>query len=621
MKLGGGKRSIVIQFIADTVKAARDIDNLTKKMDKARSMSSRGGAGISSGFSSWDRDWYKNAFASPGWQQGLISRTRGPIIPRDRNVDFLARRKFELGIGKLGESAGNASGSILGMIGKFGKMAGVIGIVILGLRTLGKVLGTFFGKILHHGNLIEGNLIQMEVLLGNQRRANDMMKEAIRFSMLTPFTPEETFGAVTASLQYNIDPFKRGAYGLGQNQNVMQILSGLGSFRDIRGQALGVERAAHAVMRGDYRLLRPYRGIVQPAFETAKKVGHVGTPAFTQTFIRELGKIPQIMAMAERHSNSMAGMWSTIKGFAEEFWISISGAGEMAGVVTFWSQLKDIVKDIRDAGIQIMDYLKPGLTEIGSAIGSVFTFIWDLLKQIGKLLGPVLVPGLKIIWQLIRLIFVFVEQILYFVMWIIRVVVQLVSIFVGWFDKLFGLSDRIKAMTSWLVDFIAGMKAAFELDKIYLEWLVDNIGVKFNAFIDRMLKKLREVWDFLKRFYQENHRLIDFFLTFGMSEALQTDPNRSALGTARSVAGSIAAGASKVLQSEAVSGVAGVAGRAAQAVVTGDWENVASGGNGGTVIDNRSTTVHLHPSTRNDARDAAGTVAGQLKSLTVPRIR
>lgn len=673
MKLvGGGKRSIVIQFVADTVKAARDIDNLTKKMDRARTVAGTPSTstrrvigttaagflptmtsgtrtasrtiantlaaellptmasvirqkrktfhGMFDNMDSWDRGWYKRK--APGlkdvstgrrgregeldyvvrsgqkipWQQDLVSRTRGPIQNIDRNLDFLTKRRRELGLRppekakytqgdwgrylfggggsrrfaemvgardkyrrgdwsqwlyggggtkKFGEMAGarlsglsnaaeGASGSIMGMIGKFGKMAGVIGLVVLGLTMMAKALNAILGPIFHHGNIIEGNLIQMEVLLGNAHRANAMMREAIRFSVLTPFTPEETFGAVTASLQYNIDPFKKGAYGLGQNQNVMQILSGLGSFRDIQGNALGVERAAHAVMRGDYRLLRPYRGIVQPAFETAKKAGHVGTPAFTQKFIEELGKIPQIMAMAERHSNSMAGMWSTIKGFAEEFWIAVSGAGEMQGVVTFWSQLKDIVKDIRDGGLQFLDYIRPGLVEFGAMIGSIFKFIWDMAKAAWNFLNAtgMLTAFFKIIWQLLRAIFSIVTGVL-------RTASQLVSLFVDLFmvlfrsfDRVFHFSDFLGGLVKYVTQFVTGIQIMFHMLGIFIRGISREIVQAFERMIQAMKnwildakvfgKTIREWLNLFKSFRSESAVRAAASQIAAYEEALQT---------------------------------------------------------------------------------------------------
>ena len=70
--------------------------------------------------------------------------------------------------------------------------------------------------------------------------------------------------------------------------------------------------------------------------------------------IEELAKVPKIMALANEQADTMATMWSTITGYAEEFWMDLTGAGEETGVVTLWSQLKDILKDIRDGGEKLL---------------------------------------------------------------------------------------------------------------------------------------------------------------------------------------------------------------------------------------------------------------------------
>ena len=179
------------------------------------------------------------------------------------------------------------------------------------------------------GNLVEGAKVQMEVFTRSAKKAASTLREAVRFSMLTPFRPGEVFGATATAMQYGIkDPYKKGAYGLPGGKTAMDLLAGLASFRNAQGEAIGLNRAVYAIARGERRMLRAYGVDVQQAHERSIEKGKAGSWAYVSSMLEQLGKMPQVMNMAKAHSESMAGMWSTIAGFAEEFWRNVSGAAE-----------------------------------------------------------------------------------------------------------------------------------------------------------------------------------------------------------------------------------------------------------------------------------------------------
>lgn len=442
----GVTKSLVIRFIADTARASRKIDMLMNKIQRGTS---------------------RTATQKMGFLEGLL-------------------RKTTSGFNEMGE-AGEAAFS------KIAKKA----TVVLGILV---AFGYSMRQTFKFGTLVENSLVALEVLQGSTARAQKTMKDAMRFSLLTPFTPSEVFSATQAAAQYNIDLYKKGAYGLKGNQNVAQILAGMGSFVDLSGNKIGMARAAHAVMRGDYRLLRQYRGLVSPAFETAKQAGKVGTPQFTQKFIEELGKIPQIMEMAKKQSETVSGLWSTISGTFEEFWMKFSGAGEEKGVITFWSRIRETLLDIRGFMLNLIDYIGPGLTEIGSVFGSAIKEIWFFLKAIFNLAKPLL----KVLWAGFRMFVVVLE-------WIFNAVSKILDFFGSIFSKigdvinaLFDLEQGKKKKGPGLMeDVIAFLKFELMIADTLLQWALNtalnNISNALDMLIRflRMLKSGGKIGDFL----------------------------------------------------------------------------------------------------------------------------
>jgi hypothetical protein len=490
---GGSTKNLIFRFTADTARASRAIDNLILKIRKAQGM---GGPATS-----------KDPAIRAGFR-GIFGRMEYGILDR-------ITQKFGL-MGEAGEAA----------LSGIAMKASIAGAAIM-------VLGFALNKVFHYGNLVEGALIQMELLTGSAKKAQYEMKEAMRYSLITPYRPAEVLGATATSLQYGIDPFKKGAYGLGKNRNAMEIFGGLGSFRDLRGNMLGVERMTTAVLRGDYRLLRPVRGIVGGAYDKAKATGFkVGTQGFNEKFIEELGKVPAIMNAAKKNSESMAGLWSTISGFGQEFWVAISGAGEEAGVLTFWSQIRSILKDIRDAGIEFMDYIRVGLVEFGANVGAGFKFIWDTLKEVWRLVSPFLIPAFKVMWQISRAIgstFVFLLQT---VVRIFRFVADLVSVWGNFFDKIFGTTSILSNVVSAFTEFVTGLQIMFQFASIFIDWVLDAIIKGVEEITSTLSSGLDKAGGSLTNFYNKaKNKEIDIIKKYTGVDVGDKEPEEEKAGS------------------------------------------------------------------------------------------
>ena len=412
---GGGGRNLTIKFVADTAKAGRDIDKFFNQIQS------------------------KNAATK-------IS-----------------------GIGKMGE---------IGSSGFLSRAAGFFGITTAALKAGAAVtaFGIAMKETFSFGNLIEGSIAQLKVFTGSVEKSHAIMEEAIRFSMLTPFKPGETFAATSMAQQYGIDMFAKGKYGLGANRSASEIVAGLASFRNAQGEAVGLNRAVYAIAGGDTRLLRPFGPQVRAAYEASKKAGALRTSAQINAFLEGLGKIPQVMEMAKMYSETVSGLWSTIVGYGEEFWIRFSGAGEKPEVLTFWSQIRDILKDVRDMGAPVMLYLKAGLVESGASLGASIKSIWLGIKIIFKMLEPIL----KIAWQIFR---VFTALATTVFVALIKSFEFLYNAVIRFFDAL-GDNANLNNMVLYMEQFVTGFQIALNGLVIWWGAALDQMALDLEAFID-----------------------------------------------------------------------------------------------------------------------------------------
>lgn len=443
MNLLGGRSSknIVIRFVADISKASKSIDSLTKKMQK-----------LSPTGSSHDYNTF-------------IGRKLGG------QLEGMIRGFNDMGEAGVSAFAGIASKALV-------------------LYGIFKLLKGSISETFKFGTMVESSLMAMEVFTGNARKARDIMKEARLYSVKTPFTPTEVFSATQSALQFGLDPYAKGKYGLGKDKHLMDIIGGLGAYQDIHGKPLGMNRAIYAIQRGDMRLLRPYGRDVIAAHQTASAAGKAGSQPYIETFIKELGKLPQVMQMAERQSMTILGLWSTISGIWQEMWIAISGADAQLGVITMWTQVKDILLDIRDIGLGWIAGAESFFRDIGTLVGGIFTTVygiikalivswWPILAVLGKTFG-ILVKALSGVLQIFGRIAMFASEFM-----------------MKFFDKngTLGAVDRLieklEKFYGWLsatfVMLNMGLSQSFKIILGLLDRVESTMGLLGDTFIDPVL--------------------------------------------------------------------------------------------------------------------------------------
>lgn len=584
--LGGAGKVLSIKFVADIDQAMRNLDRLTMKAAKA--------AGIT-GTEGGQLDMLRGGF------RGIFGRLEGSLLQR-----------LTKGFGEMGEAGENALMKIAGK-------AGIAAAAVLGLAAAMK-------KMVEYGTEIENQMMMWEVVMGSRERARQTMQEALRFSLLTPFTPTEVFGATTAASTYNLDMYRRGAYGLGQNQNLAQIISGMGAVPGghlTGGAPLGMVRAMHAVARGDLRLLRPYRGLMRTAvdpnsgqqydaYEAAKAAGPIGSSTFLNKLIEGLGRVRAFSELAERQSNTISGLWSTITGYVEEFWIKLGGAAEGEGFVTFWTQLRNILKDVRDAGLRIMEYLGPGLVETGRAMGAALKGVWDTLKVIWQILGPVILPILQMIWQIFRSVLAISIALIETFVRFFRLISEVGVVLMGWSERLTGFGASLARIVDWLTKLVLWLQMIFQMMGIAIDGYIAQIRDALMSIPGWFERMFTAIGNTITSFYERHKSKLDPIInilrasygiaTLGASElAIQAYRHREQLAPVAGAAFDATRAGNPILNPL---GLLGAYGDAANLLTTPSLGSSQQVGGLGTQI---NTTINIKEANRQDLRDVVPT--------------
>ena len=404
------------------------------------------------------------------------------------------------GGGITGGIGGGVGGeAAVGLAGKFA----MLGAATLGLYAAFRAVSTIIGTIAKAGMLVENSIVQMTAFTGSGKEARRLVREAIRDSLTTPYTPTQQISATMKATQFGFDPYRKGAGGLQNNRSAMEIFNALGTFSDAEGRMLGPERAIWGVTQGNKRLLRPFGPDVLNAYEKSQQSGNLGSQAQISAFMVELSKMPKIFDLAINRSKTMEGLWSTITGFADEFLISFTGASEDPGVITFWSQIRDIMFDIKESGIAFFASAKNDITEIGTGIGGIFAWIWDLLTQINIALEPIM-PVLSLVYQLLRLCGYLIAELLVIILKFVEALVNLIVLPFRLAAALDGCIGKTQSMVEMLADFITGLRVTFNLFNIFLDGVVaemrrpldelvagwGRVGIGLDALIAKQISNL-----------------------------------------------------------------------------------------------------------------------------------
>jgi len=413
-------------------------------------------------------------------------------------------------LGGLG-GKGGGGGSVPTLTQRLTKMSGALGFNIT--RLLGWAGAAYAATkglraLFSAGIQTEGQISKLTVLLGGSApKALAMYQKALKFSVITPFDPRDVVDAAVVAGQYGADAFVTGLYGM--KGDIATLVADMASFS---GQTM--EQAATALMRGDLALLEKYGAAGRAAYKTAKEAGELGSTAFLQTFVKEMSNVPLWMGMAEKKSQTMSGLWSTIQGNVGLIFTYLSGAGEGGGAITFWSNMKNIVKDFSDGFGSFVDMIRPLLVDTGTLLGNIFGVVWSFAKLIWTQIKPVAYVLGVVLYGALR-----------GTMWVLNVILEATMLWFGAIGKIikafqvmtgnvFDISSGLQSLWGWTNDIILQVQmGGFFLKRLFTE-LTDDI-VKFIMNIPNIFTSIGSG---ISGYFSSQKNKILGVLNFGKSE-------------------------------------------------------------------------------------------------------
>jgi len=207
------------------------------------------------------------------------------------------------------------------LIGTFGKLAAAIG-VALGTRQI-----INFGRsAIKAAGDYEQLGVAVGVFVGNQEKANKLLLEAQKLSIVTPFTPDELFGATKALLAYGVEQDKV----IGSLRVLGDVSAGIGKpigqLSDLFGRVAVEGRLTGITLRQFTQAgipliteLATQIGVSEDQIRSMVSSGSIGFGDVEEAFASMTGEGGRFFQLMEKQSQTLNGRISTLSGIFKDF--------------------------------------------------------------------------------------------------------------------------------------------------------------------------------------------------------------------------------------------------------------------------------------------------------------
>lgn len=427
-----------------------------------------------------------------GWFSSLIQKLGLSSDGTKGKINILSTAKK-----MLADRISTVNPKLGGLIEKFGGTAIKAGLVAAAITAV--VMAT--NAMIKAGSQAEITMTKLGVIMHSEAAGMKAYEKAFQFSVVTPFEPQEVAEATAIAQGYlgqMGDAFSDNLFNMkgkmletvksmgpemqatakNMNGTVMELAADMASYS---GQT--IQEATTALMRADLALLDKYGAAGRKAYMAAKQVGELGTPEFLQAFVMNMRQVPEFIGMANKQSQTLSGLWSTIKGNIGAIPLYMSGVIEHGnGQITFWTRIKEIVGDISNGVGSLVERARPFLVQVGTLLGNIFGVVWNLgktlykvaeplLKVFGFLAGGLLLAGLKLLNGLLN-----------GVIWILHGVQDVTARIYSFIDKTFGVTEKIQAFYRWMEKASGFFQTMGILAKYIWDAVIDRIKYKLMDF-------------------------------------------------------------------------------------------------------------------------------------------
>ena len=390
-----------------------------------------------------------------------------------------------------------------GALGGIGKTAlGILG-------PLASITGAFFllksafNAVINAGRFAEDTITTLGVAFGSEQKGVEAFKKALDFSVVTPFDPREVAAATELAVAFGIkDPFQKGVDGLADDVSLTQLAAGIAAFsadKDINNAMKNLlVPESEVIKRWGGEVMKIYRGILASGIK-------LGSDEFQQAWLEGLSRIDKFKNAANAASQTVTGLLSTIGGNIGNIALMFTGAAEGKDARTFWTFFRDILLKVNNIISTLVTKAQPFLIEIGAQLGGMFSDLFDIVMDLGKIAIPFIVgafapflPGFIAVFAVFRGIIKVVKFLLDL---LIRIVVANFKFQTGAKDmkKTFeGLGDVFRG----ILDFANDTFAIFELILKRFSQAVDNFiiaietGGPFKAILE-VLDRFNKIRNFI----------------------------------------------------------------------------------------------------------------------------
>jgi len=395
---------------------------------------------------------------------------------------------------------GDMSGALVGLASKFAIVTAAA------LLTVGS-----FQKVIDIGSQTRDSIVQFQTLLGgSEATAIKFFGTLKRFGSTTPLELPEINQAAKQLLAVKVAA-----------DDVVPSLRMLGDISKISGKNFNElatiyakNKASNFIQGEDLNqlieagipVLDEFSKMFGKSAIQVKEMGSKNQITFEhlqQAFKNMTGEGGLYFKGMERQAKEIPGIWSNIQDTWNDIFRAISGADLSSDTISFWSTMRDVLGDFSNRFSSFVESIRPLLVDFGTAIGSTFKAIWDVVVAIWDILKVYIIPVMFIMYNFVRGFLKVLIWNLQLISSIAKGISYVVNLVWSALDGLLGISEKIERVINFLQSLYIKVVTIFTATGIFIESMVDymingGLAKLGNAIYDAIVGGFTRAWEWVQ---------------------------------------------------------------------------------------------------------------------------